>query len=109
MKVTVSINIEFEPSDEELCGNFRNVATEFRGGWKSLSDAVGQSISMLNVPRPVLVVARLMEELDIQPGPTLSGQMSEYAGKVVQAFDVVDDLVGKNAGSEKVMSALALI
>jgi hypothetical protein len=109
MKVSVMINVEFEESDKEECGRFRKVETEFAGDWGAVSDAVGQALNMLHLPRPILVVAKLIEELGIEPGETHSGQFASCAERVIAAFDRVDGLISKNAKMEDVLSEMTLI
>lgn len=109
MKVTVNILVEFEPGDNEECGDFRKAETAFRGNWDALPDAIGQAIDMIGPPRPVYVAAKLVEELGIEDSETYSGRMAKAAGDVIEAFKRLDDKVAENLPVQDILDDMVLI
>lgn len=109
MKVTVNILVEFEPNDNEECGEFRKSETAFRGNWDALPDAIGQAIEMIGPPRPQYVVAKLVDELGIEESETYSGQMAKAAGAVIEAFKRLDDKVRENLPVQEILDEMVII
>ncbi len=110
MKASVSIRIEFDPADGESCGEFRDVSTQFTGNWNSLPNAVGQALSMIHPPRPIDVVARLVEELGLErPENSLSSRFADCASKIISAYESLDKLRDSNASSEEIIAAMNII
>lgn len=109
MKVKVSVEVEFEPDDEETCGPKMAVAREYHGKpWESIAECLAMVIRNLRVPRPEQLVAQLVNELEseIPSGETgVAGgclEMLNGAGRVIDAFAEVDKLVasGKATAGE---------